>query len=138
MEEPVLVRFNGAIVAETGRSKRVLETSHPPSYYLPVADVRSECLRPSARTSGCEWKGRAAYYHVEVGHRRAENAAWSYPDPAPAFESIRGYVTFYPGLVDACTVGGRSVIPQEGAFYGGWITPEVVGPFKGGPGTRGW
>ena len=136
--DPVRVVFNGVLIADSNRARRVLETSHPPVYYLPMADVRAEFLRPSARFSSCEWKGRADYYHIKVGDRGVLDAAWSYHDPIPAFESIRGHVTFYPERVDACTIGDRLVTPQQGAFYGGWITPEVVGPFKGGPGTWGW
>lgn len=134
----VRVLFNGEVIAESHRALRVLETSHPPGIYLPPEDVRIAFLRPSTRSSFCEWKGRAVYHHVVVGDRRADDAAWSYPDPVPAFAAIRDYVTFYPGRVDACFLDDEQVVPQEGGFYGGWITSELVGPFKGGPGSWGW
>jgi uncharacterized protein (DUF427 family) len=127
----VVVRFNGQVVAETRRAKRVLETSHPPVYYIPPEDVPSDCLRQSDRTTLCEWKGRAAYWDVIVDGRTAPNAAWSYPEPTPAFEAIRDHLAFYPGPMDSCTVDGVEVEAQAGRFYGGWITPDIVGPFKG-------
>ncbi len=134
----VRVEFNGQIIADTTQAKRVLETSHPPGIYIPPDDLRSEFLKRSSHRSACEWKGWASYHDVVVGDRRAENAGWSYPDPVPSFESIRDYVTFYPGRVDACYLDDEQVRPQEGDFYGGWITSELVGPFKGGPGSWGW
>ena len=134
----VRVIFNGVVVAETGRAKRVLETSHPPVYYIPPQDIKMEHLRPASRSSYCEWKGRAAYYTVSVGEKQAENAAWYYPDPALGFEAIKGHVAFYPHLMDVCYVDGEQVQAQAGGFYGGWITSDIVGPFKGEPGTRGW
>lgn len=97
-----------------------------------------EHLTEAPGSSVCEWKGRARYYTVEVGKRKARRAAWAYPDPRPGFESIRDHVAFYAGPMDACTVDGERVTPQPGGFYGGWITEEIVGPFKGGPGTMGW
>ena len=133
----VRVVFNG-VVADTVNAKRVLETSHPPVYYIPPDDIRMEHLSPAPGSSLCEWKGRARYYTVEVGERRAERAAWSYPEPRPEFESIRDHVAFYAGPMDACYVDDERVRPQPGGFYGGWITDDVVGPFKGGPGTVGW
>ncbi|BAC09997.1 DUF427 domain-containing protein [Thermosynechococcus vestitus] len=132
------VIFNGLVIADTQRGKRVLETSHPPVYYFPPEDVQSQYLVPSARQTFCEWKGQGAYYHIKVGDRQAENAAWYYPKPTPAFAAIRNYIAFYAGLMDECTVDGVVVIPQPGGFYGGWITPDIVGPFKGAPGTWGW
>jgi uncharacterized protein (DUF427 family) len=134
----VRVEFGGQVVAETRRARRVLETSHPPVYYIPREDVRGEFLRPSTRSSFCEWKGRAAYHSLEVDGHRSPDAAWSYPDPTPAFESIRDHLAFYPGRVDTCHVDEELVVRQEGDFYGGWITSEIVGPFKGGPGSWGW
>lgn len=133
----IRVEFAGAVVAETRRAFRVLETSHPPVYYLPPDDVRSEFLRPAPGSSFCEWKGKAVYHSLCVGGRTAEAVAWSYPEPTPAFSAIRGYLAFYAGRVDACAVDGQPVTPQPGGFYG-WITPDVVGPFKGGPGSWGW
>ncbi len=132
------VVVGGVTVAETTRGFRVLETSHPPNYYFPPDDVVPGVLRPATGSSFCEWKGRARYYSVEAGGRVAEHAAWSYETPSPAFEPIAGFVAFYAGRVDACSVDGELVVPQPGGFYGGWITSRVRGPFKGGPGTRGW
>ncbi len=132
------VVFNGVVIAETQRGQRVLETSHPPVYYFPPEDVQAQYLVPSSRQTFCEWKGQGAYYHVKVGDRQANNAAWYYPKPTPAFAPIRNYIAFYAGLMDECTVDGVVVIPQPGGFYGGWITPDIVGPFKGAPGTWGW
>jgi uncharacterized protein (DUF427 family) len=134
----IRIVFNGAVIADTRQALRVLETSHPPVYYLPLEDVRTEYLIPVPGTSFCEWKGRARYYSVVVGDRRAEKAAWTYPDPVAPYRPIAGYVAFYPGPMDACTVDGEQVAPQPGGFYGGWITRDVVGPFKGGAGTWGW
>lgn len=132
------VVFAGAIVAETVAGYRVLETSHPPTYYLPPGDVADGVLGP-ARTAGiCEWKGRAVQFDVVAGGHRAPGAAWAYPAPTPDFTAIAGFVAFYAGAMEACFVGDVKVEPQPGGFYGGWITPEVVGPFKGGPGSTGW
>lgn len=134
----VRVVAGGRIIAETTRAVRVLETSHPPTYYIPAEDVSMEFLDASERSSSCEFKGRAEYYCVQIDGDVRRNAAWSYPDPAPAFSSIAGHIAFYPSAMDECTVDGERVLAQEGDFYGGWITPDVVGPFKGGQGTRGW
>lgn len=140
--EPVAGRirvvFNGVTVADTARAYRVLETSHPPVYYLPLADVRREYLEPSARHSFCEWKGRASFVTLRVGDRTVENAGWTFPRPAKGFEPIRDHVAFYAGPMDRCTVGDEVVRPQPGSFYGGWITSNLVGPFKGEPGTEHW
>lgn len=136
VDREVRVVFNGVTIAQTRAARRVLETSHPPVYYIPPEDVRREYLEPAAGGSFCEWKGRARYWTVAVGGCRAERAAWSYPDPSPGFGAIKDYLAFYAGPMDACTVGGEPVEPQPGGFYGGWITPDVVGPFKGGPQGR--
>jgi uncharacterized protein (DUF427 family) len=132
------VVLGGVTVAETTHGYRVLETSHPPNYYFPPDDVAAGALVPASASSVCEWKGRASYYAVEAGGRVAADAAWSYETPSPAFEPIAGFVAFYAGRVDACYVDDELVVPQPGGFYGGWITSRVRGPFKGGPGTRGW
>jgi uncharacterized protein (DUF427 family) len=132
----VQVEVDGVLIADTRRARRVLETSHPPVYYIPPEDVQLTYCEPIARSSFCEWKGRAAYYTLAVGDRRIEQAAWYYPEPTPQFEVIRNYVAFYP--VDACYVDGEKVQSQPGDFYGGWITQDIVGPFKGDPGTWGW
>jgi uncharacterized protein (DUF427 family) len=134
----VVVRLGGAVLVETGVALRVLETSHPPTWYLPRAAFRDGTLRPAEGTSSCEFKGLARYLDVIVGDRVAERAAWYYPDPTAGFESLRDHVALYPAAMDLVTVDGVAVQPQEGGFYGGWITPDVVGPFKGGPGSRGW
>ena len=128
----------GATVADTTAAWRVLETSQPPAYYLPAADVDLSLLRTAPGRSFCEWKGVAAYFHVVVGDAVADQAAWSYPDPTPAFEPIAGHLAFYPQRVDGCFVDDEQVDPNEGDFYGGWITSDIVGPFKGAPGTLGW
>ena len=134
----VTVTFAGRVIADTVRSVRVLETSQPPAFYLPPDDVALDLLRPSRRRTACEWKGIAVYHDLVVGDRVARDAAWSYPEPRPAYEAIAGYLAFYPRLVDECRVDGELVRANEGDFYGGWITSRVVGPFKGGPGSRGW
>lgn len=132
------VDFAGEVLAQTVRGYRVLETSHPPVYYFPPDDCDLDLLAPSSGSTHCEFKGQAVYYDAVVGGQRAGRVAWSYPEPDEAFAPVRGYFAFYAGRVDACFVDGIRVRPQEGDFYGGWITPEVVGPFKGGPGTWGW
>jgi uncharacterized protein (DUF427 family) len=134
----IQVVFDGIVIADTRRAKRVLETSHPPVYYIPPQDIRMEYLELTSRTSYCEWKGQAAYHDLSIDGQSVENVAWSYPDPTPGFESIKGHLAFYPHLVDACYVDGEQVQPQAGGFYGGWITSDIVGPFKGEPGTWGW
>lgn len=137
-DRPVQVFFVGEIIADSRRAIRVLETASPPTFYLPPADVRTDLLRPSGHRTVCEWKGPGQYWDVVVGDAVAANAVWGYPQPWPGFESIAGYFAFYPGRVDACTVAGEPVRPQPGAFYGGWVTDEIIGPFKGEPGTEGW
>ncbi len=134
----VRVEFGGETIAESTRAMRVLETSHPPVFYIPREDVREAFLRPSARSTFCEFKGRAVYHSLDVNGRQAVNVAWSYPEPVRGFEAIRGYLAFYPSRVDACYVDDERVQSQEGDFYGGWITSEIVGPFKGAAGTWGW
>jgi uncharacterized protein (DUF427 family) len=132
------VVFNGVTLASTRRSYRVLETSHPPVFYVPPEDVVLDHLVPANRTSYCEWKGAAHWFDVEVAGRRVPGVAWSYPKPTPGFSAIRDYVAFYARPMDGCFVDGERVTPQPGDFYGGWITPNIEGPFKGGPGTIGW
>jgi uncharacterized protein (DUF427 family) len=130
----VLVRLGDTVVAETREAYRVLETSHPPTWYLPPDSVVAGSITRSAmHSTWCEWKGAATYWDV-LG---LPGAAWSYETPSPGFEVIAGYLTFYPSRL-ACAVDGEPVQPQDGGFYGGWITSDVVGPFKGGPGTVGW
>ncbi len=134
----VRVVFNGTVIADTTRAWRVLETSHPPVYYIPPEDLRREHLVPGRRASFCEWKGGASYVSVRVGDRAAESAGWTYPEPTTAFAPIKDHVAFYAGPMDECRVGEEVVRPQPGGFYGGWVTDDVVGPFKGEPGTEGW
>jgi uncharacterized protein (DUF427 family) len=134
----VVVVLGGVEVCRTSRAVRVLETSHPPTWYLPRADWAPGALRSAAGTSYCEFKGTAHYLDVVGGSRVEAAAAWTYPEPSPGFEALRDTVAVYPGRMDRCTVGGEQVRPQAGGFYGGWITDDVVGPFKGEPGTRGW
>ena len=134
----IQVVCNGAVIAETRHAKRVLETSHPPGYYIPPGDINMEHLVVTGRATWCEWKGQAVYYTIVVDDKQVEDAAWSYPDPTSGFEEIKGYVAVYPHLMDACYVDGERVQAQAGGFYGGWITGEIVGPFKGEPGTWGW
>ncbi len=136
--EELVVTFNGVEVARTSQGFRVLETSHPPNYYFPPEDVNPELLKPGALTTGCEWKGKGKYYHLEVGDKRSENAAWYYDKPNPRFEKIKDYIAFYPARVDECTVNGELVEPQPGEFYGGWITEKIKGLFKGIDGSWGW
>jgi uncharacterized protein (DUF427 family) len=134
----IRVVFNGVTVAETDRAIRVLETSHPPVYYIPIEDIKREYLTQNAHQTVCEFKNAASYYNLNVNGKVSENAGWFYANPARGFETIKDAVAFYPGRVDACYVDDEKVQPQEGNFYGGWITSEVVGPFKGGPGSMGW
>ena len=134
----LVVVLGGVTIAETRRGYRVLETSHPPNYYFPTDDVLTGALTPGDGTSFCEWKGRARYFTARGGDRVEHNASWAYDAPSTRFAPITGYVAFYPARMDACFVDGEPVVPQDGGFYGGWITSRVVGPFKGGPGTRGW
>ncbi len=135
----VQIRFGGVLVADSKRTHRVLETSHPPVFYIPPDDVRMDLLqRVEGRASLCEWKGAATYWSVVVGDRAATAAAWSYPRPTERFAALRDHLAFYPSRMDECSVDGEIVRAQEGDFYGGWITDDVRGPFKGGPGTAGW
>jgi uncharacterized protein (DUF427 family) len=134
----IRVVFNGETIADTTRAVRVLETSHPPVYYIPPQDVRMECMTATSRHTFCEFKGSASYWTVKVGARRVENAAWSYQTPSSGYEAIKGCIAFYPSKMDACYVDDEQAQPQEGDFYGGWITANIVGPFKGGVGTWGW
>ena len=127
------------MLADSTRALRVLETSHPPTIYVPPDDVRSDLLTGSdARSTWCEFKGAARYLDATVGRRRVHAVGWTYPDPAPGYEALRDHIAFYPGRVDAACLGDERVQAQDSDFYGGWITADLVGPFKGPPGTRGW
>ena len=135
----IRIELGGHVIAETLGAYRVLETSHPPTIYIPPADVRLDLLAPSAqRASWCEFKGAAGYLDALLAGRRWEAVAWSYADPAPAYARLRDHIAFYPGRVDGAWLGEERVQAQEGDFYGGWITAELVGPFKGAAGTLGW
>ncbi|MGD1949936.1 MAG: DUF427 domain-containing protein [Leptolyngbyaceae cyanobacterium] len=134
----IKIVFNDNVIVDSQQTKRVLETSHPPVYYIPPADIAMDCLSEAPGTSFCEWKGRARYYTVTVGDRVAARVAWCYPTPTERFASLANYVAFYPSAMDACYVDDEQVQAQTGDFYGGWITSDIVGPFKGGAGTWGW
>lgn len=134
----IQIVFNKVIIADTKEAYRVLETSHPPVYYLPPKDIQMQYLIPAVGESFCEWKGIAKYYSLIVNDQKAEKVAWYYPQPTSSFEAIKNYVAFYAAPMDACYVNGEKVTPQPGGFYGGWITNDIVGPFKGEAGTWGW
>lgn len=134
----VEVELGGRVVARTTRAVRVCETSHPPVYYVPREDVVPGVLEAGTGSSWCEWKGAASYWDAVVDGRRVPSVAWSYERPTRGYEHLRSAVAFYPSRVDAARVDGVAVRAQAGDFYGGWITPDVVGPFKGEPGTLGW
>jgi uncharacterized protein (DUF427 family) len=134
----IQVVFNGVTLADTRRAYRVLETSHPPVYYISPEDIQMQYLLPSDHVTYCEWKGDAGYYSVVVGEQQARNAAWYYPDPTTPYQAIQNYVAFYPQFMEACYIDGEQVRPQPGKYYGGWITNNIVGPFKGEPGTQWW
>lgn len=134
----VVIEHAGVVVADSRRTIRTLETSHPPSYYIPPEDIAPDILRPAAGSSFCEWKGAAAYWDVVVGDVVLPRVGWSYPAPSRAFAMLRGHVAFYAAPFDRCSVDGETVTPQPGGFYGGWITSRFAGPFKGVPGSRSW
>jgi uncharacterized protein (DUF427 family) len=134
----IQVIFNGVIIADTHRAKRILETSHPPVYYIPPEDVKMGYFTPTSRTTFCEWKGLASYYTITMGDKSVPDGAWYYQHPNEAYASLATYIALYPSKMNACYVDGEQVQSQAGDFYGGWITQDIVGPFKGGAGTWGW
>jgi len=134
----IIIEHAGTVVAETRASIRTLETSHPPSYYIPREDIAPGILQSVIGNSFCEWKGVAVYWDVVIGGVVLPRVGWSYPMPTPPFKALRDYVAFYAGPFDRCSVDGETVVPQPGGFYGGWITSGVAGPFKGIPGSAGW
>lgn len=136
--DQVRIVFAGECIVAGNGAYRVLETSHPPVYYIPPSEVRGDILMLEKHTSGCEFKGIANYWSLDVNETRSANAAWSYSNPTAAFQPIKDYLAFYASRVDACWVGDKRVQSQAGDFYGGWITDDIVGPFKGEPGTWGW
>jgi uncharacterized protein (DUF427 family) len=134
----VTVRHAGHLVVDSDKCLRVLETSHPPVYYVPRDEVAPGALRAAAGRSFCEYKGVAGYWDLVAGDAVVPSAGWSYAKPSPGYADLAGAVAFYPSRVDECRVGGELVRAQAGDFYGGWITDDIQGPFKGGPGTAGW
>ena len=136
--ERIVVKVAGRTIIDTTSSYRVLETSHPPTYYLPKRDVAEDILVPVEGATFCEWKGKASYFDVVVSDRHVPRAAWEYPSPTKAFAPLRDHIAIYPALMDEVYVDDERVQPQKGDYYGGWITSNIRGPFKGGPGTWGW
>ena len=134
----IRVIFDRITIADSRSTYRVLETSHPPVYYIPPSDIRMEYLREDNGESWCEWKGRGRYYGLIKGEKESPQVAWYYRNPTERFAAIKDYIAFYAGRVDACFVDDEEVTPQPGDFYGGWITSDIVGPFKGSPGSMGW
>ncbi len=134
----IRVEFGGQTIADTTGALRVLETHHAPTYYIPPKDILSGALTPVRGTSFCEWKGAARYFDVTAGDETARRAAWCYPTPSRRFGALADFVTFYPGQMHTCWVGDARVTPQPGDFYGGWVTGNLTGIVKGGPGTEGW
>ena len=135
---PITIELGGEVIASTDCGWRVLETSHPPTYYLPRWAFRDGVLREAPGSSRCEWKGRARYFDLVTDTAVAAKAAWNYPEPAAGFAEISDAVAVMAAAVDRCTVNGETVVAQPGGFYGGWITSWVAGPFKGGAGSAGW
>ena len=134
----IVIAHRGVVVADTRSAVRTLETSHPPSYYIPAADIADGVLRRAQGTSFCEWKGAAAYWDVVIGDAVLFGVGWSYATPTPGFAALRDHIAFYAGPFDRCSVDGETVVPQPGEFYGGWITANLAGPSKGVPGSRFW
>lgn len=134
----IQIVFNGVTIADTTRAYRILETSHPPAYYLLPEDCQMQYFHQIVRRTFCEFKGAASYYDITVNGRTARSAAWYYATPTAPYRDVANYLAFYPALMDVCYVDGEQVQSQEGDFYGGWITSDIVGPFKGAPGTWGW
>lgn len=133
----IQVKLGELTIADSTRAYRVLETSHPPVYYLPQDDIRMELMEPTARNSVCEWKGGASYWSLRAGGKFLVNVAWGYLEPTLAFRQIAGHLAFYLDPLEGF-VDGEQAEPQPGRFYGGWITRDLVGPFKGGPGSMEW
>jgi uncharacterized protein (DUF427 family) len=137
LDREVIVRAGDLVIARSSACLRVLETASPPTIYLPPGDLTPGCVVPAPGRSFCEWKGEARYWSVVAPGGRLERAGWSYPEPLSGFEQLRDYVSFYPSRLE-CFIDGVRATSQPGGFYGGWITPNIVGPFKGEPGTEGW
>ena len=138
VSEHLRIIHEGQVICDSNQSYRILETSHPPTYYLPISAFSPGTLQKTTKSSYCEFKGMASYYHIIVGGKKMEFAAWGYENPSKGYLPLKNHVSVYATKVDQCYVGGEEVKPQEGDFYGGWITSKIVGPFKGGAGTWGW
>lgn len=123
----VRIEFGGTEIVDTKDAVRVLEKTHPPSYYIPRYEIRAEYLRPAEGTTYCEWKGVATYFDIVVGGKVAHKAAWTYEEPKEGFESIAGFLSFYPGRVDKCWLDEEQVSNERGRYYGGWVTDDIVG-----------
>ncbi|MEL7189419.1 MAG: DUF427 domain-containing protein [Pseudomonadota bacterium] len=134
----IQIIHQGIELVDSSRAWRTLETSHPPTYYIPREDIAMEHFEPNSRRTLCEWKGQAGYFDLVIGDERIVGAAWTYTNPTPTFESIREFLAFYPDPLDQCLVDGEQITPQPGQFYGGWISQYEAGPFKGVPGSRFW
>ena len=134
----VRIEFAGVVIADTENALRICETASPPGYYLPPDDINQDYIFAGSGQSFCEWKGAARYWDVVVGQNTVPQAAWSYPNPDNGYDAIKDHLAFYAQKMDACYVGDELVRPQDGEFYGGWITSDLTGPFKGAPGTRHW
>ena len=129
-DKHIEIVFNGVTIADSRRAKRVLETSHPPVYYLPPEDIRLDCLTPAPGGSYCEWKGMAAYYTITVGDKQAPSAAWYYPNPTPSFVPLQNYVAFYPGRMDGCFVNGERVTPSPASSTAAGSRPTSSAPSR--------
>jgi len=138
----IQIVHRGVELVDSSTAWRTLETSHPPTYYIPQSDIAMEHLQPNPRRTICEWKGQASYWDIVIGPReeevRLEAIAWSYPSPTPPFAPVKNFLAFYPDPLDQCLVDGEAIAPQPGSFYGGWISHYEAGPFKGVPGSRSW
>lgn len=134
----IRIQFNDEVILETDQGLRVLETSHPPTYYFPKNSFKEGIFKPNPHSSYCEYKGIAGYFDIVVKGKTAKKAAWYYPNPTAPYKDLKDHVCIYAHLMDACYLNDERVKAQEGDFYGGWITSNIVGPFKGGAGTWGW
>jgi len=131
----IKVICTGTIIADTTRSKRVLEKGNPPVYYIPPEHVKKQFLSPAVNKTMCEWKGEACYFHLNIGNKQVRYACWYYPEPVDKFKELKNYIAFYPQKMDECFVDKELVTPQPGKYYGGWITKNIIGPFKGEEGV---
>ncbi|MDJ0979234.1 MAG: DUF427 domain-containing protein [Erythrobacter sp.] len=137
-ERRIQIIHRGVALVDSQRAWRTLETSHPPTYYIPQDDIAMEYLTPNPRRTICEWKGQARYWDIRIDDDLIVAGAWSYPEPTPSFASVRDHLAFYPDPLDQCLADGEPITPQPGQFYGGWISQYEAGPFKGVPGSRFW